>query len=113
MSLCPPEMVAVAPLLKCPSGVQDLIGRLTGRRVSESTVRFWIATGLRPRGGGPRVRLRTLKFGSKTLTTEQAILDFAAATAGADTEPTDTPATKGALLNRTAAAAAFLESEGV
>ena len=84
--VAPTSAESTAPLLKCPSGVIDLVERLTGRRVSESTVRFWIAKGLRPRGGGPRVRLRTLRFGSSTMTTEQAILDFAAATAGADGE---------------------------
>lgn len=97
---------AETPLLKCPAGVVDFVAQLTGRRVSESTVRYWIAKGLRPRGGGPRVRLRTLRFGSSTMTTEQAILDFAAGTAGAEQELAP-------LSRRSADVAAYLDAEGL
>lgn len=69
-------------LLSIPEGVIDAVERLTGRRVSSSAVRMWTCKGLRPVGGGPRVRLGTLRFGGSAFTTEAAIVEFAATTAG-------------------------------
>src|SRR5262245_52276493 len=58
--------------LRCPEDVIECVRRLSGREVSPSTVRFWIGKGVQPRDGGPRIRLRTLRFGSTTVTTEAA-----------------------------------------
>lgn len=100
--------------LRCPGEVIECIARLTGRRVSPSTVRYWIGRGVQSRDGS-RIRLRTLRFGSSTLTTEAAVLEFAAATAGGKA-PTMAEAPKPRQRDaaaRVAKAIAYLEAEGL
>ena len=108
--------------LRCPDEVVACVRRLTGREVSPSTVRFWIGRGVQPRDGGPRIRLRTLRFGSTSVTTEAAILEFAAATARDEVAPEVRPvkAKKGGKREkprdpaaRVAEAISYLEAEGL
>lgn len=102
--------------LRCPGDVVECVARLTGRTVSPSTVRFWIGRGVQSRDGGPRIRLRTLRFGTSTVTTEAAVLEFAAATAGGPHVGAVKQPTRGARkkkANRVAEAIAFLEAEGL
>jgi hypothetical protein len=79
-------------------------------------VRFWIGRGVQSRDGGPRIRLRTLRFGTSTVTTEAAILEFAEATAGGQhvgAVKHAPSAKKPRGRNRAAEAIAFLEAEGL
>lgn len=104
--------------LRCPGDVVECVQRLTGRRVSPSTVRFWIGRGVQSRDGS-RIRLRTLRFGTSTVTTEAAVLEFAAATAGGPHVGAVKQPTRGAkprrrnVAARVAEAISFLEAEGL
>lgn len=108
--------------LRCPGEVVECVRRLTGREVSPSTVRFWIGRGVQPRDGGPRIRLRTLRFGSTSVTTEAAILEFAAATAREEVAPEVRPVKAKKVAKRqksrdpaarVAEAISYLEAEGL
>ena len=105
--------------LRCPDEVIECVHRVAGREVSPSTVRFWISRGLQPRDGGPRIRLRTLRFGTTTVTTEAAILEFAEAAARTEDEPEakvkelKKRRRRNRNPNRAAEAIAFLEAEGL
>src|SRR5262245_6699444 len=52
---------------------------VNGRKPHLTTVWRWTTKGCRPRGGGERVRLETIRLGSRTVTTREAFERFLAA----------------------------------